>query len=635
MKSSLLTFALLTCVSLFSNAQNRSYDGKMNNLTHPDWGAKSAEIRRVVSNGYADGMAAPGMATYPNPRVISNTIFEQSESLPNPYNISDYGWAFGQFIDHDITFVDDMLDEPIPIAVPLNDPFFDPFGTGTEQIFMRRSKYDPTTGTAIGNPRTQMNDITAWIDASNVYGSDETRANWLRTFSGGKLKTSAGNLLPFNTVTGEFDDDIDANAPFMIIEGIPMPKHFVAGDLRANEQPILTCMHTLWVREHNRLCEEIAQSNPSFTDEEIFQKARKMVGAYVNAIVYNEWLPALGIPIETYNGYDDATNPNIMNVFSAAAFRLGHTLLNDHLVRLDNNGDTLAQGLVRLKDAFFNPFVIKNEGGIEPFLKGMATQRQQTFDAKVVGDLRNFLFGPPGAGGLDLVAININRGRERGLPDYNTIRADFGMGAVTSFAEITSSPELQTNLTALYGDVNSIDPWVGMLSEDHEAGSTVGSTVQLILAHQYQDLRNGDRFYFENDPAFSTEEINEIANTHLSDIVLRNTDIPLLQPDIFFAKDHLDLTAVKDAVANQLAELAIFPNPAKEQFILSLQAPNPENTTIKLFSMGGQLLDSKTINLRSGQQSTTYRFPANTPPGIYLVVLNLNGELFQKKVVKN
>lgn len=607
----------------------------MNNLSHASWGAAGGEIMRYGTNGYTDGVSMPGMPNYPNPRLISQTVFEQLESMPNPYNISDFGWAFGQFIDHELTLVLDMPDELIPIAVPMNDPFFDPFGTGTEQIMMHRSKYDPATGTAAGNPRTQMNELTAWIDGSPVYGSDEVRANWLRTFSGGKLKTSAGNLMPFNTTTGEYDAEIDPNAPFMLIEG-PVTKFFVAGDVRANEQPILACMHTLWVREHNRLCDEIAAANPGMSDEEIFQKARRMLGALISSVVYNEWLPTLGIPVGPYMGYDDTMNPNIMNVFSAAAFRLGHTLLNDHLVRLDNNGDTIPQGLIRLKDAFFRPTILKDEGGLEPFFKGMATQRQQTFDAKVVGDLRNFLFGPPGAGGLDLVAININRGRERGLGNYNNIRADFGMAPVTSVAEITSNPELQMKLMDLYSDVNTIDPWVGLVSEDHAPGSSVGPTIGQILAMQFQHLRDGDRFYFENDPAFSADDIAEIKATKLSEIVLRNTNIPYLQPDIFHAKSHAELTAVEEpVVAAGKTELGLFPNPAHESLTLHLKSAQNGEARLRLVGTNGHVLDAKSFQVQEGFQQVGYRFPAGLTQGMYFVVLTLNDEVLERRVVKN
>ena len=105
MKSNVLSLAMLIVISQFALAQNRSYDGTMNNLSHVNWGAAGGEITRFGTNGYADGVSVPGMPNYPNPRLISQSIFEQLESMPNPYNISDFAWAFGHLIDHALTLV--------------------------------------------------------------------------------------------------------------------------------------------------------------------------------------------------------------------------------------------------------------------------------------------------------------------------------------------------------------------------------------------------------------------------------------------------------------------------------------------------------------------------------------------------
>lgn len=629
----IFTLLLMQSLVILVIAQNRSYDGSQNNLSNTEWGAFEGDIERVVTNGYNDLISEPGMPGYPNPRLISTTIYEQTTSIPNASNISDYGWAFGQLLDHDVTLVDDMPGEFVNIPIPAGDPFFDPTGTGTQEIFMRRSKYHLNTGTALGNPRVHMNDVTAWIDASNVYGSDEERALWLRTMQDGKLKTSFGNLLPFNTVNGELDGAIDTTAPFMLIEGVLLEKFFVAGDIRANEQPILTSLHTLFVREHNRLCDEIIVENPTWTDEEIYQKARKMVGAFMQSIVYNEWLPTLGIEVTPYAGYDSGINPNIMNVFSAAAFRLGHTLLNEDLLRLDNNGVLVSEGMLNLKDAFFNPFIVRDEGGIEPLLKGMAAQRQQTFDTKVVGDLRNFLFGPPGAGGLDLVAININRGRERGLPDFNTIKADFGLPMATSFADITSDPELQNQLSSLYPDVNSIDPWVGMLSEDHQDGAAIGTTIAHILQRQFLDLRDGDRFYYENDPGLTAEEIALISNTTMSQIIKRNSTITVLQEDVFHAKSHSEILSIP-AVSAASYNLRFFPNPAVDELAISLNIPVATNALIMVYDMTGRKVMVTPTSFSKGEQQVSLNVHG-LKAGIYQVVIEMNGDAMTQRFVKN
>ena len=538
---------ILSCIAVFlfftfqASSQNRTIDGSMNNELEENLGAAGANIRWITTNGFADGFSEPGGATRPNPRIISNELFAQDSLLMDPLNLSDFTWVFGQFIDHDITSISNDPSEPAHIPVNFADPHFNPGGAFPFiNIFMFRSQKVEGTGTDISNPRLYTNNITSWIDGSGVYGSDEARAAYLRTFIDGKMRTSTGNLLPYNTTTGELNDPIDPNAPHMDNENPMNDKLFVAGDSRANENLLLTAFHTLFVREHNRLCDEIKIENPNWSDEELYQYTRKLNSGFIASIVYDEWLPVMGIDLPTYAGYNSSLNPNITNVFSAAAFRMGHTLLNSLIIRMDNSGNTIPEGNISLQYSFFNPQEVANAGGLDPLFKGMATQTEQDMDCKVIDDVRNFLFGPPqtGVGGLDLAAININRGRERGLADFNSIRQDLGMAPYPSFEALNSDPEVAAIMENLYGDVNNIDAWVGMLAEEHMQDALIGETIMEIMELQFSALRDGDRFYYENDPALSQEVIEEIKNTTFRDIIMRNTGVTVMQMNVFLAMDH-------------------------------------------------------------------------------------------------
>ena len=538
----------------FGTDRYRTIDGTLNNPDNPGWGAAGENLLRATTVGYADGIQLPsGGATRPNPRYVSNLLFAQDSPLKDPLNLSDYTWVFGQFIDHDIGITPEG-DEPAMIAVPEGDPWFDPQRSGSAVIPMRRNVFDPETGNTRGNPRQHPNMITAYIDGSAVYGSDEERADWLRTFSGGKLKTSAGNLMPYNTTTGQLEDEVDHDTPEMDDPVGIAEKIFVAGDVRANENPLLASLHTVFVREHNRLCDELAVQHPDWSDEMLYQHARKIVGGFIQAITYNEWLPAMGVHLPEYTGYQSDVNPQLMNVFTAAAFRLGHTLLSGNLMRMGDSGEIIEQGNMPLAEAFFNPFAII-ETGMEPFLRGMGVQAQQNFDSKMVDDVRNFLFGPPGAGGLDLAAININRGRERGLPDFNTIRKDFGLRPYRVFGQLNPDIDVFMRLLVLYRSVNWIDPWVGMLAEKPLDGALFGETVMKIMEVQFGALRDGDRFFYLNDPVLSEVEKEMIGNTRFSDIIMRNTNIDLMQTNVFYATDlnsicdsdgEMDVTVISD-----------------------------------------------------------------------------------------
>lgn len=489
----------------------RSIDGSDNNRAHPNWGTPGNHLRRISPPVYADGIGEPAGGDRRIAREVSNLVFDQAESILNRRRMSSMVWQWGQFLDHDIDLTEaaDPL-ESWPIQVPTGDIFFDPFSTGTAEIGFFRSEYGITTG--VTRPRQQVNFITAWMDGSNVYGSDDETANELRAFQGGLMKTSAGDLLPLG------DDGL-----------------FMAGDIRANEQTGLTAMHTLFAREHNRVARRYAILKPHLTDEQIYVRARRLTIGVMQAITVNEFLPALmgPQPLKPYRGYRPDVSPKIINCFSTAAYRLGHSMLPTELERLSNDGQPLEGGPVALREAFFNPTLILADG-IEPYLMGLCNQQCQELDAKIVDDVRNFLFGPPGAGGFDLASLNIQRGRDHGLPDYNTLRVAAGLPAVRSFSDITADVDLQISLAEAYDfDVNNIDAWVGMLSEDHVNGGSVGPSIFAILATQFEALRDGDRFWYEKN--MSSSEIQRMNRTRLSDIIRRNTTITVddIEKDVF------------------------------------------------------------------------------------------------------
>ncbi len=544
-----LIFATLTVVSSFG--QNfRSYDGRGNNLDNPTWGSVFEPLEIETSLEYSDGMGAPTGQNRPNPRTISNLLFSQDSLLPDVMSLSDYVWAFGQFIDHDITITPSDQTEDLSINIPTGDPWFDPDSLGQAMIPMSRTNHIDGTGEDVSNPRMIQNITTAFIDGSSFYGHNQERSQWLRTYVHGKLKTSDGGLLPFNTITGQFDSDIDPSAPHMEDEVGLSVKHFIAGDVRGNENPLLTSLHTIFIREHNRICDELRVVHLNWRDERLYQEARKRTVAIMNAIIYEEWLPTMGIHLPDYQGYDRTVNAGISNVFTVTAFRMGHTLLSGTILRLDNDGNPIPEGHLRLKDAFFNPLEITKVGGLEPYLKGMGAQAQQKFDAKLLDDVRNFLFSETGSLGVDLASININRGRERGVPDYNTIREHYGMGRVSSFSEINSNANIADALETLYGSVNNIDPWVGMLSEERMPSSIFGELVIRVLAKQFQNLRDGDRYFYQNDPHLTDAEKAEIKNTRMYDVLMRNTNLSIMQPNVFEAVPHDEICLAQQPLAD-------------------------------------------------------------------------------------
>ena len=273
--------------------------------------------------------------------------------------------------------------------------------------------------------REQFNIITAFIDGSNVYGSDDQRAEGLRLKSKGLLRThSRGPSLPASKEAGG-------------IPGIGGTKAFVAGDIRATEQPGLASIHSLFVLEHNRLATQISTQDPSLLDEELYQRARRLVIGQIQNIVYSEFLPivigttkmqeyGLNLPVSGTTSYDPNVNPGISNEFATFAFRFGHSLIPDFFKPAKKPLET-TPNICPLKDTFFKVeecVLGKSLTGKawQNLILGISTSQSPPMDAKVEESIGNFLFCRKcdfiNGHGEDLAARNIQRGRDHGLPGY-------------------------------------------------------------------------------------------------------------------------------------------------------------------------------------------------------------------------
>ena len=511
----------------------RSYDGSSNNQDNPDWGATFSHLQRIAPAFYTDSVSEMAGSAQKSAREISNLLVMQAEgeSIPNTYNTSDYLWQWGQFIDHDISLTDGSTLEAEHIIVPTGDVFFDPNSTGSVTISFNRAIYDPDTGTDANNVREQENEITSWIDGSMIYGSDSERNEALREGDQSPfLATSENNLLPRNP-NGFPNANGFVSDPSVL---------FLGGDVRVNEQAVLTAMHTIWVREHNRIATILQAQQPQSDVEDIYEQTRRLVIAKLQIITYDEYLPALlgENTMPDYQGYDDDVNPTTYNEFSTAAYRLGHSEVSDNILRLDADNNPIDEGSLALRDAFFTGIgLYVEEDDIDPVLRGLAKQRHQAIDIKVVNGLRNFLFGRPGSGGFDLISLNIQRGRDHGLASYNDVREAMGLERAEFFSDITSNTTLQTALSNAYNSVDDVELWIGGLSEDPqiETGSQLGELFTAINVKQFDELREGDRFWYQR--YLTDDELEMVEGTTLAEVIRANTNIgDELQSEVFFVE---------------------------------------------------------------------------------------------------
>lgn len=501
----------------------RSYEGTCTNNI-----LRAAGSARTAQYSYFSKISStkPAGSGLPSARYISNVLSSQPLNLDifNKRSLSEFLVFFGQFLDHTMVATTAENDETMNIPIPADDSIMANFTSGTLP-FTRNERV--LVSSELGRRRGRLNlerpvnILPSAIDLASVYGPEDQRASALRLYNGGLLKTSDGDMLPFNT-------DNFFNAPSSSSD------FFLAGDHRANEHPCLLSFHTLFVREHNTLARELRLVFPTWRDNRLFQVARKINIAQFQKIVYEEFFPAItgrSYP-RPYLGFQPGTDPSISIEFSAAAFRIGHTMVGHHVTLRGRNMSPMES--VPAAAMFFNPSSVKNQG-IEPFLRGAMFQRAQEVDTQVVDTLRNFLFTTvKEESGFDLIAMNIQRGRDAACPKYNRLRRRFtGTKKAKSMDQITSDLTLQSKLATAYGSARNVEAWMGLMAEDHMPGSSMGPTLYGIWVEEFGRLRDGDRFFYQKIDLFSRKQvtkfnrINEVYSETdtMAKILYRNTRI--------------------------------------------------------------------------------------------------------------
>jgi peroxidase len=495
----------------------RPIGGSGNNLESPHFDVEpgSPEIALAPLN-FAPG-TQDGLVNGPNPRTISNVIAGgtgangQNGQTTDPI-ASAWLYVFGQFVDHDLGLEEARLTSAaINIFVPPNDPVF---SSGTS-ILMTRDTRSPRTNTII-------NTVAGYLDLSQLYGSTVKLAASLRNADGTLATSDSGQALPV------------------------VNDQFVSGDPRVMENPELTSVTTLFMREHNFWVRTLKTQHPEWTGDELYNMAKSITTAEYQNIIYTEYLPILiGPVLGLYRGYNPNINAQVTQEFSTAAFRL-HTQVSDTQEGLDNNGNVVFTE--SLAQSFFNTPEIDESNGINPLIRSLGVDFAQATDVYVVAALRNLLFANLVGGGIDeidLIAIDIQRERDVGLGTLNQTRRAIGFEPYDSFAALTPDPVLQKNLQAVYGSIDNVDLFIGGSAENHAPGARVGPTFQAIIARQFQALRAGDRFFWMNE-GFNDETVDMISGTTLADIILRNTDTTNLQENVFIEAPLL--THVKQQV---------------------------------------------------------------------------------------
>eukprot|EP00178_Gracilaria_changii_P027685 TRINITY_DN904_c0_g1_i1.p1 TRINITY_DN904_c0_g1~~TRINITY_DN904_c0_g1_i1.p1 ORF type:complete len:566 (+),score=96.53 TRINITY_DN904_c0_g1_i1:3210-4907(+) len=448
----------------------RTLDGRCTSAVDPNLGqARRPQFSYlgVDSTNFADD----GLVSA---RVISNIVSDQSADTRNSRRLNELFVFFGQFIDHDFA-LSPLSETELEIEVPQDDPHLRVHSLA----FERSTRGVVSAASTVERPITTLSSA---LDLSTVYGSDEQRNTFLRLPNSCRLNTSDGNNLPFNTLGF-------ANSPST------SASLYIAGDTRVNEHPVLTALHTIFLREHNNICDLLEDALPDMAPGSMYEAARAVNIAQYQKIIYEEWLPAiLHRPLDRYTGYKSNVDPTISVEFTTAAFRVGHTMVGNGVSRIDQNGQRLP--LITMEQMFFRDSNLRS-GDIENFMRGAAGTRAQEVDTLVVDALRNFLFSNvPEESGFDLIALNLQRSRDHNVPRFNQLRELFVGSAARSFEQITSDRAVQRKLRQAYGSVDNVEAWVGLMAEDKRASSGLGRTNEELWRTEFSRLRDGDRFFY-------------------------------------------------------------------------------------------------------------------------------------------
>ncbi|ELK35926.1 Lactoperoxidase [Myotis davidii] len=565
------------------NSSYRTLTGDCNNQRNPALGAANRALARWLPAEYEDGLSLPFGWTpgktrngfrIPLAREVSNQIASYlNEEDVLDQNTSLLFMQWGQIVDHDLDFAPDTelgsseWPEPAVPPLPSLPPAISPQLPHDDPKVMTQGKCMPffRAGFVCPTPpyqtlaREQINALTSFLDASLVYGPEPSLASRLRNLSS-PLGLMAVNQEAWDHGLAYLPFDQKKPSPCEFINTTARVPCFLTGDSRASEHILLAASHTLFLREHNRLARELKRLNPQWDGEKLYQEARKILGAFMQIITFRDYLPiVLGVEMEKwippYRGYNKSVDPRISNVFTFA-FRFGHLEVPSTVSRLDENYQPWGpEPELPLHTLFFNSWRMVKDGGIDPLVRGLLAKKSKLMkqNKMMTGELRNKLFQPTHKiHGFDLAAINIQRGRDHGMPGYNSWRGFCDLSQPQTLAElgaVLKNEKLAKKFLDLYGTPSNIDIWIGGIAEPLVERGRVGSLLACLLGKQFQQIRDGDRFWWENPGVFTEKQRDSLQKMSFSRLVCDNTHITKVPPNPFqansYPQDFVDCSAIE------------------------------------------------------------------------------------------
>lgn len=241
--------------------------------------------------------------------------------------------------------------------------------------------------------------------------------------------------------------------------------------------------------------------------------------------------------------YKDDFDPRVTNEFATAAFRVGHTLIPE-LITTFNNITRKAQDLIRLAKVFSDADILRQPNFFDEILRGMTIQESEDYDNNFVPAVSNKLFDE-GPFGLDLIALNIQRGRDHGLPGYIHYRETCGGKKIKNFDQLGPNivKENIANLKKAYVSVEDIELFAGLTLEEKFDDALIGETFICLIADVFARLRFGDRFFYDlkgQVGSFKENQLDQIRQASMARLICDNTKIDKIQPMAFRLADKAD-----------------------------------------------------------------------------------------------
>ena len=409
--------------------------------------------------------------------------------------------------------------------------------------------------------REQINMLTAFVDGSQIYGSDNDTSRRLRLFQSGLLKTNDDSSFSVENLPTRRQCGFSTR-----------PDWLFTGDVRSSTQPTLTAIHTLFLNEHNRIAKGLKEQLIQFDsfqslssreqDELLFQEARKIVGAELQKIVYKDYLPIIlgetamnenGLNVGEQTEYDADVDSSIFNEFATVGYRFGHSLvaevfvgrfpwpLNRHFFDSSSVPDVFVTG--------------ENGKNWMREMTGSSGQACPKQDLIAADAMRNHF----DVGDEDIIARNIQRGRDHGIPSYSKLREICGLASIKGSDRPEEINESTWNkiVTTYNGNIDDIDPYTGGLAEMAPNDALVGPLFACIIGRQFKSLMVGDRFFYLHHADSDQKAVGLKANTKrmvmgrsLADIICDNTDTDKIHANVFRVKSESNREVSCETIEN-------------------------------------------------------------------------------------